>query len=257
MRFSSWLFGVMLCSFVSAAHAENAAEVMDRLADKYCRDAGGNYEKSRLLIATKGLKDEFQSDVDAAIISITEGDNQFLLNTVRPPQPAKLLEKCELLTAYDVGIEAIASKMRARNLPTRTVRDGKTTIDFMLSADDRAVSAKSISFKPNEGMSISYIRFPASQRPEFVGGREMGSPLEQERLRDSAIRSMKCRVGAESVEVQVLDGKGLFGSAPMEDLETEKNEVAFKAQGSVFYFDFARKSGRRSTPSGTQKIDCF
>lgn len=257
MRFCGWIFGVMLCGLASAAHAENTAEVMDRLADKYCRDAGGSYEKSRLLIAAKGLKEDFQSDVDVAMTSITEGDNQFLLTIVRPPQPAKLLEKCQLLTAYDAGIEEIAAKMRTRNLPTRTVRDGETTIDFMLAADDRAVSAKSISFKSNEGMSISYIRFPASQRPEFVGGREMGSPLEQERLRDSAIQSMKCRMGGEAVEVQVLDRKGLFGSAPMEDLEIEKNEVAFKAQGSVFYFDFARKSGRRSTPSGTQKIDCF
>ncbi len=256
MKFGAWIL-LLACCLSSAAKAENAAEVMDRIADKYCRDAGGSYEKSRQLIAAKGLRDEFASDAEATVFVVDEGDLKFLLSVGRINRPDGLFEQCRVMGAYDAGIESIAAKMRTRNLPTRTTVDGDTKIDFMLSVDDRVMAVKTVTYKRDEDMSISFARISAAQRPQFVGGRPAGSVLEQERLRDAAITSMKCRLGDVPTEVQLSDGKASLGAETAEDLEIDGSEIAFKVKGAVYYFDFSRKFGRRSTPAGTQKIDCF
>jgi hypothetical protein len=256
MKFGAWIL-LLACCLSSAAKAENAAEVMDRIADKYCRDAGGSYEKSRQSIAAKGITDDYPSDAEAAVFTVAESNLTFLLTVGRMNLSDGLFEQCKVLSAYETGIEAVAAKTRARNLPTRSRIDGDTQIDFMLSADERTIFAKSFAYKRDEAMSISYARFPASQRGQFVGGRPAGSVLEQERLRDAAITSMKCRLGDVLTEVQMSDGKAAFGAETPEDLEMTGSEIAFKVKGAVYYFDFGRKFGRRSTPAGTQKIDCF
>lgn len=43
----------------------------------------------------------------------------------------------------------------------------------------------------------------------------------------------------------------------MVDLEVDGTEIAVKFQGVVHYFDFAKKSGRRSAMGASQTLDCF
>lgn len=250
---------VFLGLFAVAAEAQTPAENIDKIADDYCKAAGGSYEESRRQLLSRGLtEDRSQASAEKSAFPLTIGTKRYGIVLLRLRTDAGIVESCRVIDLLHASIDDVMRGYAARNLPLVSSGTTNRETHYLLADAGSSLLAKSFNIVGEGGMmAIGYSKFPAQFRDGFKATGNTGSLLDQERKRNASTMSMKCRMDGKTVELQVAAGKGLMGPFPMEDLEVDGTEIAFKFQGVVHYFDFAKKSGRRSTMGASQTLDCF
>lgn len=250
----------VFCAAGFAARAQTPAESLEKLADEYCAPAGGGFEESRKTIEAKGLVRGRSADGGNTVgYSLKVGDQRYIVVIMRLRSGAGIVETCRVTHVAHDSVEALFRSYSARGLPESTQSNsGNRDSHYLLREEPRGgFVAKTITLQKDDHMSVGYSRFPAGLRSEFVQTPKPGGLLQAERERNAAMVTMKCVMDGKPVELQVSAGRGRMGPFPMEDLEIDGSEIAFKFQGVVHYFDFAKRTGRRTMMGVSQSLDCF